>query len=87
MKYFFALAAMAGLVSSHSLITHFHVNGKADSSCVRQVADADPVVNLSSNDVSRSCHAFYHHLAHACVDGLRHRRKTSLHKVQGPGRR
>ncbi|KAI5857764.1 glycosyl hydrolase family 61-domain-containing protein [Tricharina praecox] len=49
MKYLFALSALAGLASAHSMVSHFHVNGVADSSCVRQASSTNPITDLSSD--------------------------------------
>jgi hypothetical protein len=49
MKYLFMTVALATLSSAHQMITHFHINGKADSSCVRQPDSADPIIDLSSD--------------------------------------
>jgi len=49
MKYLFMIVALATLSSAHQMITHFHINGKADSSCVRQPDSADPIIDLSSD--------------------------------------
>ncbi|KAA8909303.1 glycosyl hydrolase family 61-domain-containing protein [Sphaerosporella brunnea] len=50
MKYttLFTIAAVAGIGSAHSVVSHFHVNGKAESSCVRQADSTSPVIDLAS---------------------------------------
>jgi hypothetical protein len=52
MKYFLALTALVGLSSAHSLVSHFHVNGKADSTCVRQADSTDPIIDLTSDTMA-----------------------------------
>lgn len=47
------LALFTALVNGHALVTHIHVNGKADSSCVRRPPNTDPIKDLSS--VAMAC--------------------------------
>lgn len=52
---FLTLFALAAVASAHTKVTHFHVNGVADSKCVRQSISTDPIVDLMSPDMA--CHA------------------------------
>jgi len=52
MKYLLVLGALAGIVNAHSSVTHFHINGNADQSCVRLAQSTNPVIDLASSDMA-----------------------------------
>lgn len=43
-----AAALLAGTAHAHNKVTHFHVNGAAETKCVRQAVSTDPISDLSS---------------------------------------
>lgn len=65
MRYLFALTVLAGWTSAHSLITHFHVNGAADSSCVRRAVSTNPITDLSSD--AMACNVVSSNAANKCT--------------------
>jgi hypothetical protein len=46
------LVAAATVANAHNIVTHFHVNGKADQSCVNLPSNANPITDIQSQQVS-----------------------------------
>lgn len=46
------LVAAATVTNAHNIVTHFHVNGKAEQSCVNLPPNTNPITDIQSQQVS-----------------------------------
>lgn len=61
---FLTFLALAAVASAHNQVTHFHVNGVADTKCVRQATNTNPIADLTSKDMA--CNAVSKTTASKC---------------------